>query len=214
LQLVVFTAIYFLAYILLLSSCAPQSAEINQPGIKMKNQIKATVKFAAISLLALAATFSGAATAAAMLGQAPDTSLIVTAGGYEWVYAGPCAGQNPSCGTVQLHHDFAFATDEQWNASFTSLAELFSAFAPGGNVLCASSYFNTVYDHCDASDITSGYVWHSPLAPSLGQRDALWGETFLVRSVDAPADVPEPASLALFGLGLAGAAAARRKFSK
>ena len=82
-------------------------------GYNMKNKIAPMVKLASMSLLAFAATFSGAASAVTMLGQAPDSSVIVQAGGYEWVYAGPCAGTAPSCGPVLLHHDFNFATDEQ-----------------------------------------------------------------------------------------------------
>jgi hypothetical protein len=175
---------------------------------------KSIKKLASATLLALAAGFSGTASAATMLGQAPDPTLIVQAGGYEWVYAGPCAGTNPSCGTVQLHHGFEFATDAQWNASFTSISALESAFNDNGNVLCASRYFNTVYDHCDTNDIAAGYIWHSPLAPEEFQRNGPASETFLVRATAVPADVPEPGSIALLALGLAGFAAARRKLSK
>jgi hypothetical protein len=80
-------------------------------------------------------------------------------------------------------------------------------------VRCASRYFNTVYDHCDAYDMAAGYIWHSPLAPNAYQRNEPASETFLVRALAAPAEVPEPASMALLAPGLAGVAAARRKLS-
>jgi hypothetical protein len=183
----------------------------------MNNKIKGMKTFVGAALLAFSAGFSGAAGAVSLLGQAPDPSVIVQAGGYEWVYAGPCAGAEFSCGPVLLHHGFTFATDEQWNASFSSVAELMTAFKYNRSTftgLCAATYFNTVYDQCDFTDAAAGYIWHSPLAPTEEQRINPASETFLVRAMEAPADLPEPASIALIGLGLAGVAGARRKFSK
>lgn len=155
-----------------------------------------------------AATIAPQAQALSQLGNPVPASLIVNAGGMEWVYAAPCAGAGNSCGTVTLSNGFNFATDAQWNISFASLSALSAAFTGK----CAAAYFSNVHNHCDESDITSGYVWNSPLAPSISQRNDSAGETFLVRGQHA--EVPEPASLGLLGLALAGLAVARRRKSR
>lgn len=104
------------------------------------------------------------------LGKEPPSSLIVKAGGYEWVWASPCAGEEPTCGLVTVHEDyvsghpdyplgfetygFAFPTPIEWGApgGFAdryALGKAFGiAFRDDGsiipeqtNLLCAASYF-------------------------------------------------------------------------
>ena len=140
--------------------------------------------------------------AGATLGLAPPPAEIVSAGGMEWVYAGPCAAFG-GCGDVLLHHGFGIATDAQWTASFASIGALTTAFAGK----CASPWFNTVWDHCDPGDAAAGFIWHSPLAPDAFHRDHPLSETFLVRGVPEP----ETYALMLAGLGLVGFMARRRQ---
>jgi hypothetical protein len=177
----------------------------------MKN-ITSAVKLAGIFAIAFASTISTSAQARTMLGQTPPPSLIVNAGGLEWVYASPCdsSGDN-RCGSVTLHNDFQFATNEQWTKSFANYNELAAAFKPNGTVLCAAAYFSNEYNHCDFSNVQQGLIWNSPIAAPGGAYTG-YGETFLVRALEA--EVPEPASIVLIGLGLAGFAAARRQTRK
>jgi hypothetical protein len=171
----------------------------------------------ALGAIPLLFVFTSSANALALLGQEPDASKIYDAGnGLEWVYAAPCAGESPSCGVVQLHHDFRFATVDEWIDSFTDLAGLIAAFDLNNysSAICAAPEFSTAHNHCDPSDVLSGYVWHAPvgISASLDYANASWAETFLVRGVSqGGGDVPEPAALGLLGLGLLGFAFTRRK---
>lgn len=177
-----------------------------QPIYSRYGLIMKKIFFSFVSIFTL--FFAAQASAVSLLGQAPDSSKIYTAGnGLEWVYAGPCAGLNPSCGTVQLHSGFNFATAQQWTDSFADLAALIAAFDLNNysSTKCASAEFNVAYDHCDPSDVLGGYVWNSPLVPA-GQASHPAAETFLVRG----ASVPEPSAFLLLGLGLLGLGLARR----
>lgn len=159
-----------------------------------------------IAIIAAALASATGASAGTLQGQAPDPSVIVTRGDLEWVWASPCSGVDPSCGVPELHHGFEFATEDQWLSSFTDLSDLVAAFTDP--LLCASTYFSTYGDNCDAGDLALGAVWNSPFTNPFYVGDSRL-ETFLVR--DTGTDVPEPAALALFGLGAIGIAFARRR---
>ena len=163
-------------------------------------------KFA--SALVFSLGLSGNASALAMLGIEPPASLIVAGNdGSEWVWGAPCAPVDPSCGVVQLHHGFAIPSLAEWTAGWLDLAELVAAFVDPE--LCASPFFSTAHDHCDGSDVVAGFVWGAPFANELfGGSVNAGSEAFLTRNDGNP--IPEPASMALFGIGLLGAAAARR----
>jgi hypothetical protein len=66
---------------------------------------------------------------------------------------------------------------------------------------CATPYFSNVHHHCDFGDQVAGF---SGLYPTGSSTE----ETWVIRAAVA---VPEPFTLSLFGAGLAGAAALRRR---
>ena len=157
----------------------------------------------AACLLLLALTAS-----AGLIGTDPPANLVVTRAGLDWVWASPCAAEQPSCGdgTLTLHHGYAIPTDAQWLASFTSYTEVYKAFVDGtGAQKCASPYFDSGWTNCDSLDVAIGGIWHSPLADPAFREDPN-ADSFLVRGA-----VPEPSTYALIGLGLAALYARRRR---
>lgn len=132
------------------------------------------------------------------------TNLIVDRGGYQWVWAAPCAPAQPSCGNaLTLTDGWSIPTTGQWQSSFTDTMDVYNVFTMNGTgQLCASAYFDSGYTHCDSGDLQQGYIWGAP-AP-IGNSDANnpASEAFLVRADVAP--VPEPSSFLLLGSGALG----------
>ncbi len=143
-----------------------------------------------------------------MAAYADLNSVIVNRGGLEWVWASPCAPEQPSCGaTLDLTLNgggWSLPTQQQWLDSFADRLDLYNAFNPESGQLCASGYWNSGYSHCDASDLFNGHIWHSAFCDPnyFNGCEASTTEAFLVRSA-GPA-VPEPNTLALLSTALAG----------
>lgn len=173
------------------------------------------------------------------LGDVVPKEVIVKHGGFEWVWANSCGGNQEGCGDVLLHHGFDFPDVDQWNASFpylngfdplnplntsqqidqaqqARLLALISVFTPDKSAvppICASMYFSLEGNsHCDVNDVSpGGFVWGSPLALSEFHSGNSNAETFLLRVPTPNGSVPEPSSLLLLGAGLLGLAAWRWK---
>jgi hypothetical protein len=131
-------------------------------------------------------------------------NLIVNFGGLEWAWASPCAPEQPSCGqTLTLHDGWMIPTDAQWALWGGDRAMLFNLFENDPTEKCASPYFDSGFQHCDAGDLEGGAIWH---ATGLCDPNFFDGcnnpasETILVRG-GGGGGVPEPGSLLLLGSG-------------
>jgi hypothetical protein len=139
-------------------------------------------------------------------------NLIVTRGGFEWVWASPCAPEQPTCGDpLTLTNGWSVPTNNEWLASFTDTLDVYNAFNVTNGYLCAASYFDSGYNHCDPGDMQAGYIWGAPqpISNGYGGDTNPASEGLVVRT-----GTPEPSSLLLLGSGVLGVLGiVRRKIS-
>ena len=177
---------------------------------------------AAIALAVICATSAQAA----IINTPVPTNAYITVGGLDWAWAmpvpsdgsggfgvfidlsvqGPLGWHVPSAAELALAPlaiQFLFpGANVPFNGIDPISGASFSATNPNytGDGACAAPYFNNTFSHCD---------WQDGLGQPLGPWFGMAGAPSFADSLAVRNSVPEPASVLLLGLGLAGLALAR-----
>lgn len=173
------------------------------------------IKLAALAAVALGAATIAAPASAAIINAPVPSANYITFGSNDWAWASPCppsgGAQGTTCGAGPLL-DLSYQSTQGWRlptAAELAAGPSVSDFGTSSSFACASSWFNSIYSHCDYSDAQGGAVFGSPGG------SGWYAETWVLRSSDWGSAVPEPATWAMMiaGFGLVGSVVRRRRAS-